>query len=318
MSFAAPLVLLALLALPPLVVWYTSEQRRRIRAAQAFVTGPLTASVAPRRPRWRRHAPLIAFGLALAVLIVAAARPQRTKAVPIGHSAIMLANDVSSSMLATDVKPSRLVAAQKAATSFIKSVPSTVQIGSLEFSRRPVVLQSPTTDHSLTLAAIKQFRTSGGTAIGDSLVTALRLLTGLPKQGGQRPPGAILLLSDGANNVGSDPLQAARQAATLHIPIYTVELGTPSGTIPLKRGSQTVITPVPTSPAELAQIASLSHGHAWTAQDTSQLSNVYTHLAAQLTHKKTTQPMTASFAGGGLVLLLLGSVLSLGWFGRLV
>src|SRR2546430_10142525 len=108
MSFASPLVLLALLAIPLLARWYVGAQRRRARAATAFVMPDLTASVAPRRPRWRRHLPMLAFALALAVLILAAARPQQTVAVPVTEGAIMLANDVSSSMAATDVSPSRL------------------------------------------------------------------------------------------------------------------------------------------------------------------------------------------------------------------
>jgi Ca-activated chloride channel family protein len=317
MSFAAPLVLIALLAIPVLVYWYARQQRRRAKAADAFVAPALIPSVAPRRPRWRRHAPMLAFAVALAVLIVAAARPQRTVAVTVGNAAIMLANDVSSSMVATDVSPSRLAAARRAAKHFLASVPSGVQVGLLEFARKPILLQSPSADHSLTEAALAQLRSSGGTAVGDAIVTALRTLQRLPAQGGKRPPAAILLLSDGASNVGSDPLAAARQAAAQHIPIYTVELGTPHGTIKVKRGSATVSVGVPPSPQQLAQVAKLSNGQAFTAGDAARLNAVYTRLGRQLSHKQAKHEMTASFAGGGLVLLLLGSAVSLYWFGRL-
>ncbi len=318
MTFAAPLVLLGLIAIPLLIGWYAREQRRRTSAAAAFVTPALAASVAPRRPRWRRHAPMLAFAFALAVLIVAAARPQRSVAVPVKDGAIMLANDVSSSMTATDVAPTRLQAAKRAAEGFLQSVPASVRVGLLEFASKPIVLQSPTTDHPLARAAFAQLTTSGGTAIGDAILTALRLLTSLRAQDGKRPPSAILLLSDGASNVGSSPLAVAREAAADHIPIDTVALGTPNGTIPIKRGSQTVTVSVPPSPQTLAQIASLSGGRAFTAADTSELSAIYAHLAAQLGHKHVRHELAADFAGGGLALLLIGSTLSLSWFGRLI
>lgn len=262
---------------------------------------------------------MLVFAIAIAVLIVAAARPQRTVAVPVDSAAIMLANDISSSMTATDVRPSRLAAAQAAGTRFVAGVPSGVAVGQIEFARKPILLQSPTTDHSLTQAAIAQLRPGGGgTAIGDAILTALHVLTTLPPKGGRRPPSAIVLLSDGASNGGTNPLAAARQAKAQHIPIYTIALGTPNGTIPIKRGSRTVSTPVPVSSQELAQIATSSGGLAYTAADSVKASAVYAHLATQLGHKKVKREITAGFVGGGLVMLLLGSGLSLLWFGRLV
>jgi Ca-activated chloride channel homolog len=318
MSFTSPLVLLALLVIPVLINWYAHEQRRRSRAAAAFVAPQLTPSVAPRAPRWRRHVPMLAFVVALAVLIVAAARPQRTVAVPVGNSGIALVNDVSSSMAATDVMPSRLAAAQSAAERFLASVPGTVRVGLLEFNQKPIVLQSPTTDHSLVRSALAQLRAGGHTAIGDAILSAMRMLASVPTQGAKRPPRAIVLLSDGSSTVGIDPLSAARQAAAQHIPIYTVELGTSSGTIKVKHGSRNATVPVPPSFQQLNQIARLSGGEAFTAADAKGLNDVYTRLGAQLGHKKVKHETTASFAGGGLVLLLLGSVLSLRWFGRLV
>ncbi|MDQ6776001.1 MAG: VWA domain-containing protein [Actinomycetota bacterium] len=318
MSFASPLVLLALLAIPLLIIWYYGQQRRRTVAASAFVAPALTASVVPRRPRWRRHVPMLVMVLALAVLIAAAARPQRSVAVPITNGEIMLANDVSGSMNATDVAPSRLGAAENAAKRFLAKVPSTVQVGLLEFARTPTLLQSPTTNHALTAGAFTQLKTSGGTAVGVTVLTAMNELKALPLVHGKRPPGAIVLISDGASNVGTDPLAAARQARTEHIPIYTVAVGTPNGVIQFQRGTRTVVAPVPVSPQQLGQIASLSGGRAFTASNAAGLSAVYTHLAAQLGRKHVNHEITAGFAGGGLVLLLLGSVLSLRWFGRLV
>lgn len=318
MTFLHPLTLLALVAIPLLVWWYGGQQRRRAKAATAFAAPALGASVAPSRPRWRRHAPMLVFALALAVLIVAAARPQRVVAVPVNTASIILANDTSGSMAATDVAPSRLRAAQRAAANFIASVPNSVRVGLVEFNSKVTVLQSPTTDRSLVRAALGQLRVTGGTAIGDAIRTSLRLATSAKRPGVKQPPAAIVLLSDGSNDVGSDPLSAARQAASQHIPIYTVVLGTQGGTVTEKRASGTVTVPVPPDPQQLAQIASLSHGQAFTATNAKGLNTVYKRLGAQLGHKKVKHEITAGFAGGGLVLLLLGSVGSLAWFGRLI
>ena len=318
MSFLHPAVLVALLAIPLLVVWYVSQQRRRGRATPVFAAPALSASVAPRRPRWRRHIPMLAFALALAVLIVAAARPQRTVAEPVDTASIMLANDTSGSMAATDVKPSRLAAAEKAANDFLATVPGSVRVGLLEFNTNVALLQSPTTDHALVSSALAQLRVTGGTAIGDALRTALHTLATVPREGGKKPPGAILLISDGASDVGSDPITAAQQAAAAHIPVYTVELGTANGTVKEKRGNKTVTVPVPPDPAQLAEIARVSHGEAFTATDAKGLDTIYKRLGAELGHKKVKHEITSTFAGGGLALLLLGAAASLVWFGRLV
>jgi Ca-activated chloride channel family protein len=318
-TFTVPAILVALIAIPLLVWWYIGSQTRRARATAAFVSPVLTESVAPRRPGWRRHAPMVAFALALAVLVLAAARPQTSVAVPVTNGAIMLATDVSSSMRATDVVPSRLLAAQHASRRFLATVPSSVDVGVLEFARTPTVLQSPTTNHALTAAALgAPVHTSGGTAIGETILTALRELASVPRVGGKRPPRAIVLVSDGASNVGIGPLTAARQAAAQHVPIYTISVGTPHGTVPIRRGSQTVTTPVPVSREQLAQIASVARGRAFSVSDAAGVSAVFSHLATQLGHKHVRHEISASFAGAGLALLLVGIALSLRWFGRLV
>jgi Ca-activated chloride channel family protein len=318
MSFAAPLILLALIAIPALVFWYVTEQRRRERAAAAFVAPILTESVAPQRPRWRRHLPVLAFLIALAVLIFAAARPERTVAVPVNDAAVMLVNDTSSSMQAKDVKPTRLGAAEHAGRQFLTKVPSSVKVGLIAFNTTPTLLQSPTTDHQEVSSALSQLVATGHTAIGDALLDAQRVLLGIHGPGGKHVPAAIVLVSDGYSTQGTDPLVAARQARNQHIPIYTISLGTAHGTLPFKRGGRVVQVVVPPSPQALAQIATASGGQAFTVTDTAKLSAVYTHLAKQLSHKNEKHEMTASLAGGGLLLLLIGSGLSLLWFGRLI
>jgi Ca-activated chloride channel homolog len=318
-SFSSPLVLIGLVAIPVLAAWYLGQQRRRRRVAAAFAAPLLAESVTPRRPGWRRHAPMLVFAIAVALLIAAAAKPQHTVAVPVNSAAIMLANDVSSSMSATDVRPSRLGAAKNAASKFVSQVPGGAQVGLIEFARRPVLLQSPTTNHALTQGAIAALHPGGGgTAIGESLTMALHVLTNLPRKAGKRVPGAIVLLSDGSSNVGTGPVAVARQAKADHIPVYTISLGTPNGTIPIKRNGQTVTTPVPVSPQELAEIAQASGGKSYTAANSAKASEIYAHLAVALGHKKVKHEITADIAGGGLVLLLVGGAMTLMWFGRIV
>jgi Ca-activated chloride channel homolog len=318
-TFAAPAVLLALLALPLLAIWYVGQQRTRRAAAAAFATPALQASVAPRRPGWRRHAPMLAFALAIAVLIIAAAKPQKTVAVPVERASIMLATDVSRSMDATDVAPNRLVAAKRAARTFVAQVPGRVNVGVLAFNRVPRVLQSPTRDRAVVRAAIDKMSSSGTTATGSAIDAGVRVLRAAKAENGRRPPGAIVLISDGKSTRGRDPVVAAQAAGKVKIPVYTVALGTPSGTLTVpKRGGGTTTEPVPPDPTSLAQVARASGGKSFTAQTAAGLKEVYEKLGSQLGHKHEKRQVTSSFAAGGIVLLLLGALMSLRWFGRLI
>src|SRR4051812_929063 len=228
-------MLSALVLVPALLAAYVVLQRDRTRAAAAFASPALAPSVAPHRPRWRRHVPLAAFLLAIAILVVALAQPQRTVAVPVEKAQIMLATDVSGSMLATDVRPNRLVAARRAAQRFIDSVPKQVNVGIEAFNQAPQVLANPTTDRDALAAALGRLRSSGGTATGEAIQTAVKVLRQAPAQNGRKPPSAVVLLSDGASTKGVDPVGAAQAAARLRIPVYTVTLGTPGGTITVPR-----------------------------------------------------------------------------------
>lgn len=318
MTFGSPYVLLLLLALPVLVGLYAGEQQRRRRAAVAFAVQRMQPSVAPRQPRWRRHLPMLAFLFAMIVLIAAAARPQRTLATPIEKASIMLATDVSGSMTATDVQPNRLVAAKQAARAFLDKVPARVNVGVMAFNTTPTVLASPTTDREAARNAIAKMTPSGGTASGEAIATAVTSLRTMSKVDEQPPPAAIVLLSDGKSTKGRSAVAAARAAGQAGIRVYTVALGTPGGTITVpKRGGGTQTQSVPPDPQALAQIAQASGGKSFTAQTATGLSEVYEKLGSQLGHKKTKKEITAEFAGGGLALLLLGGVMSLGWFGRL-
>jgi Ca-activated chloride channel homolog len=318
MSFATPLVLLALLVLPLLLVLYVIEQRRRHSAAAAFATPALQSSVVPRRPGWRRHAPVTAAALALAVLVVAAARPQRTVAVPVERAAVMLATDVSGSMTATDVQPSRLVAAKRAARRFVEEVPGRVNVGVLAFNSTPRVLQSPTRDRDVVKTAIEGMRSSGGTATGEAIASATSALRRANARR-DRPPAAIVLLSDGKSTSGQDPVAAARAAKRLDVPVYTVVLGTDQGTITVPRASGgTATRNVPPDREALAQVARASGGKSYSAESETSLKEVYESLGSQLGRENRKREVTSAVTGGGLLLMLAGVAMSLRWFGRLI
>jgi Ca-activated chloride channel family protein len=317
-SFAAPLVLIGLAVLPALAALYGSEQRRRVRVAAAFVSEPLIPSVAPRRPGWRRHAPFAALALGLALLVVALARPQHPVMQPIRHATVMLANDVSDSMMATDIKPSRLGAAKRAATSFLQEVKPSFDVGSVEFARRPTLLEAPTTDHALTRAAIASLKPGGeGTAIGEALQLAVNAIRAVPKINGKRAPGAVILISDGASNAGVNPIQVAQAAHKDKIPIYTVSIGTSHGTIQLQRHGHTITSKVPVDPTELTAIAGYSGGHHYLAADSATVHEIYSHLATALSHRRVEDGLMLEFAGAGLLLVALAAAMSMLWFARI-
>lgn len=317
MSFAAPLVLLALLAIPLLALGYGQEQRRRASAAEAFVAAPLMASVVPNRPGNRRHAPMVVFGLALIALVIAAAQPQHATTVPVNDGAVMLLQDASSSMQATDVVPSRLIAGERAAARFARSVTATVRVGLMKFTEEPTVLQSPTTDHALVVGALSGLHAYGHTAIGRALQLADQILEQQHNSAEKRVPGAIVLLSDGGSDIGISPITVAQQSKAHHIPIYTVAIGTAQGVIDVPRAhGKPRVVPVPVAPAALTQIGEASGGRGFAVGDAADLSAVYASLARKLGHKRVERQITRDFAGVGLVLLLLGSAMSLRWFGR--
>ena len=312
MSFQAPAFLLALALIPLAAIAYGAAQRRRRAAVDAFASPAVRASALPRTPGWRRHAPMALYGLALAALAIALARPEATIAVPSERATVVLATDHSGSMQATDVAPDRLTAARDAAVRFLERVPGRVRVGAVAFDHRAAVLEAPTTDRAPVRAAIEGLKPSGGTATGEALATSLDLVR---RGDGEQPPAAIVLLSDGESTHGRDPLPVAQEAGRLRIPIYTVALGTANGTVV---GSDGVRRPVPPDPETLAQIAEASGGRAFTADDADGLTAVYERLGSQVATEREPREITAAFAGGALVFVAGGALLSLRWFRRLV
>jgi Ca-activated chloride channel homolog len=307
-SFASPLFLLGLLALPAGVVLHLLAQRRRRRYAVRFPGTPVAALAAPAAPRWRRLVPSALLALAVAGLVLALARPETTVAVPVEQASVVLVTDTSRSMTATDVAPDRLEAARAAAGRFLDEAPDELRVGAVAFSDTAGVLQPPTTDHEQVRAALAGLTADGGTATGDGLDAALRSLD--PAQDGRRPPAAVVLLSDGKSTTGSDPLAAAREAGRLGVPVYTVALGTPEGIVDVQ-------LPVPPDPEALRQIAQASGGQAFEAADGDQLTAVYESLGSRLGTRMETREITAGFAAAGLLLLVGAAAASVRRHGRL-
>jgi Ca-activated chloride channel homolog len=312
MTFQEPLFLIALALVPLAAAAYAAAQRRRRAAADAFASPAVRASALPRTPGWRRHAPIALYGLALAALAAALARPEATVAVPTEQATVVMAIDRSGSMRATDVAPTRLAAMQSAASRFLDSLPPKVKVGAVAFNGRTAVLEAPTTDRAPLRSAIEGIEAKGGTASGDGLSAALDLIrTG----GTERPPAAVVLISDGKSTRGADPLEVAREAADLGVPVYTVSLGTSGGTVTDAEGVTHDAAP---DPETMRAVAEASGGRSFTVDDAAGLTAVYERLGSQVATEKEPREVTAAFAGGALLFVAGGALLSLHWFRRLV
>jgi Ca-activated chloride channel family protein len=312
MSLASPLALLCLAAVPLALFVHAAAQRRRRRYPVRFTALSTLAAIASEEPRWRRQVPFALFALALTALALSLARPQRTVAVPVERASVVLVTDVSRSMSATDVSPTRLEAARRAAQSFLEKVPEELRVGLVSFSDAAQTLQAPTTDRALVSGALQTLQPISGTATGAGLRTALDDLK-IGDSSARRPPAALVLLSDGSATDGTAAYEVAAEARRLRVPIYTVALGTPQGTITL--GGQ--MLQVPPDTAALQRIASLSGGDAFRAEDSDQLGAVYDRLGSQIGTKPEKREVTFVFAGAALLLLASAMVASLGFGGRL-
>jgi Ca-activated chloride channel family protein len=355
MTFAAPLLLVGLLLVPVLLGLYLWAQRRRTRYAVRFTNLDLLANLAPTRPAWRRHLPPVIYLAAVAALAIGLARPTMVVAVPREDATVMLTIDVSGSMKATDVSPTRLDAAREAARSFIAQLPDSIRVGIVAFASRPVTLVSPTTDRAALDTALDGLVAQDGTAMGDALMQMLDVaekvqaedaaagttpgasaapnasaapdasaVPGTSPAPVDQPSGqplvAAILLSDGANSVGqAEPLDAAQRAATLGVPIYTIALGTASGQVQVEdpQSGQIATLDVPPDTETLAQIAEVTGATAFDAPTAKDLSAVYDNLQSRIGFTQQEQEVTSWFAAAALVLVVVGASLSALWFGRL-
>jgi Ca-activated chloride channel family protein len=347
MNFLWPSLLWTLLLLPLLVLLYLWLLRRRKQAVLPYADLGLVKQALGRGGVWKRHVPPALLLLSLAALLLASARPTAVMTLPLAEQTIILAMDVSGSMRAADVQPTRLVAAQNAAKAFLTDLPRDVRVGVVAFAGTAAVVQAPTFSREDVVAAIDRFQLQRATAIGSGIV--LSLATIFPDAGidlsqvtGQRPmpqalgdnsngenkprdfkpvePGsyasaAIILLTDGQRTTGPDPVESARMAADRGVRVYTVGIGTKEGdTIGFEGWSMRVRLDEET----LKTIADLTRAEYFYAGTAADLKKVYQTLSSRLVMEKKETEITALFAVLGAALALAASALSLWWFGRVM
>ena len=319
MSFGSPLLLTGLLLLPLLVLGYRYLQRRPNRYAVRYTNLDVLAAVVDSTRSWRRHAGLALFLLALAALLVGFARPSVNRLADREEATIVLVIDVSGSMQAKDVEPTRLAAAQKVVRDFMKKLPERFQVGVVAFSETAEVAAPATADRQLAIDAIDYLYPQRGTAIGDGLARGVEVAraaeAGNP---GQRRPAAILLLSDGSQTEGVLlPQEGAARAKSFKIPVYTIALGTPEGVVEFNRFGGTRIIPVPPDKPTLRQIAAATGGRFYEAESVGDLRDAYDKMGSLVSQVKRKQEVTFVFLAGGLVLLLAAAGIAVVTFPRL-
>lgn len=306
------------------VAAYLLHQRRRAAAMQATGLGLAAPS---HRFAARRHLPYALFLAALPLLLLAVARPQAQIDVPRAAGTVILVFDVSNSMAADDVKPTRLAAAKTAATSFVQAQPDTVDIGVVMFGQDGLTTQRPTDDHDAVVAAVTRLSTSGGTSLRQAILAALTVIVGRPvslPDGGatQQPPdlgywgsATIVLFSDGEDTAGPEAEAAAALAAAAGVRIEAVGIGTTRGTTVEVDGYQ-----VATALHEdlLTSIAATTGGSYHPAQDTAALNEIHRTIDLRITTKPESVELTASLAIAALLLLTAGGLLMIRWYGRIV
>ena len=335
MSFIWPIMLALLALIPVFVGLYLRQQRHRQRLLATYGNFGRMQSAAGRGLGRRRHLPPLLFLLALTTLGVAVARPQTELSLPRVEGTVILAFDVSGSMAADDLPPTRMEAAKVAARAFVDKQPRTVLIGVVAFSDGGFSVQPPTNDQAAIFAAIDRLAPTRGTSLASGILLALNALTikhepvadeiysnrqltptptptPLPK--GTYTPGVIVMLTDGENTAPPDPLEAAQTAIERGVRIYPIGIGSAAGTL-LKVNGFTVRTYL--NEETLQQIAALTDGVYYHAENEDELQAVYDNVGSQLVVKPEQTEITALLTGVSVALLLIGGALSLMWFSRL-
>jgi len=324
MSFQYPLLLaVAATVGVGLFVAYHLLQRRRATALAAAGLRPAT----PKRGRLRRHLPPLLMLAALVLLLLGIARPQATVPVPRQSGTVILAFDISNSMGAKDVTPTRLAAAQAAAKAFVEDQPDTVDVGVVAFGQGALTTQLPSADHDSTIAAIDRLTVAGGTSLGQAILACLSAIVGepvsLPDPESGEPPqdlgywrsATIVLLSDGEDTGGPDAIAAAELAATAGVHIETVGVGTVEGATIEVDGYQ-----IATALNEelLTQVADATAGSYHRAQDARSLDAIYDSLDLRITTEDKLVELTGAAVAIAVLLLTIGGLLMVTWFGRIL
>jgi Ca-activated chloride channel family protein len=311
-TFENPILLLGLLIVPVILLFALSVDRKRARYPVTFTNLDVLAGVVEEEHRpWLKWLPLALLLLALTFAAGALARPKTHLSVPEENATVVLVVDVSGSMRANDVEPTRLDAAVSAMRTFLDELPERFKVGLVSFSSESEVLTDPTRERDVVRESLAYLQPEAGTAIGDGLDMGVRLaVASLAADGvGRRPngdlPAAIVLLSDGAQNRGRlQPLQAASTAQEVGIRVYTVALGTADGVVTFGFGLYANSIPVPPDPATMGAIAQVTKGKTFTAESAKSLSDIYRSLGSSIGRRTELREITSWFAAGAALLLL--------------
>lgn len=346
MGFRWPWLLASLLAIPALVALYVALVRRRNQRAAELAAKGFTPTAQTLRLRRLRHVPFVFFLAGLSLLLFSLARPQMDVGVPRREGTVILAFDVSNSMRADDLKPTRIEAAKVAATAFVEKQPSEILIGVVAFSDGSLVTQQPTKDKARVITAIKALRPNGGTSLGQGIFTALNAIAGgtieidpAALAGGSAEAGAtdgdadtgaslldsvdigyygsavIVLLSDGENTSEPDPRALGELASVAGVKIYTIGIGSKEGAVVEIDGFN-----IATALDEelLGAVAEVSDGRYFLAEDATSLASVYDSIDLQWKTISERTELTALAAASSALLIIVGAAFSLRWLGRLV
>jgi Ca-activated chloride channel homolog len=318
MHFIAPAWLLLLIVIAAVTGVYAVLQLRRKKYVARFSNVELLASVAPRRPGWRRHLTFALLMIGLTVLTIGAAQPTAAVKVPRDRATVMIAIDVSLSMKATDVLPSRMDAARSGARTFVEMLPPRINVGLVKFGGNASVVVPPTIDRDAVKRGIDGLAPQDSTAIGEAIFTCLDAIKTFSAQTTARddkpPPARIVLLSDGASNKGRSPLSAASAAKQAGIPVSTIAFGTDQGTVDLPGyGPQ----PVPADKTTLHAIADATGGSFHTAASGEELRSVYANIGSQIGYTTAHKVVAWRFLVIGLLFTVAAAAASLLWSGRL-
>ncbi|GAA2178642.1 VWA domain-containing protein [Brooklawnia cerclae] len=295
---------LALIAVAIGLLYVVLSQRLRAGGTKGRTRLDL---VLPRDPALKRHLSVAAALLSVLSLVVAYAQPQDMTQVPRERATVVITIDVSRSMRAQDVSPSRIEAAQEAAKEFVDMLPTTFNVALVAFSGTASMVSPPTLDREAVKRAIDSLELAPATAVGEGIYTsldALALAPADPDNPDEPAPGAIVLLSDGYTNIGRDSALAAQAAKDQNVPVYTIAYGTAGGYV----YEQGVRVPVPVNHAELARVAQISGGKKYSAESLSDLKNIYQTLARSIGYEQVETEVTARYALLALVFGLLASM----------
>jgi Ca-activated chloride channel family protein len=312
--FLEPIWLLALIPVLAVAAVYVLRQLRRRSYAVRFTNVALLEKVAPKGLGTRRHLAAGAFLLMLVTLASAMARPATDAKQPLERATVMVAIDVSLSMQASDVAPTRIEAAKEAAKEFVKTLPDSYNIGLVSFAKSANVLVSPSKDKAAVTQAIDGLQLAEATATGEAVFTCLSAIQSVPADGAAGPPPArIVLLSDGYRTAGRPIEDAASAASTANVPVSTIAFGTDQGRVEIQGVSQ----PVPVDRASLQKLAETTRGHYYEAASLPQLKQVYQDMGSSIGFKTVPREITQWYVGVGLLFAFAAAGMSLLWTSRL-